>query len=128
MDSRKIKVNKIQCKLCQDVIESEHVHDFKMCKCKACGVDGGKEYLRRLGNSDELIELSEYEPKPKSRKNQTIRVNKIQCKLCQDIIESEHVHDFKMCKCGACGVDGGKEYLKRLGSPLSIIDLSESDE
>lgn len=31
----------------------------------------------------------------------------IQCKKCLDIIESKFIHDFKMCSCGAVGVDGG---------------------
>ena len=57
----KIKSNKIQCKLCQDVIESSHCHDFKWCKCKNCAVDGGHDYLRRLGDYNLMIELSEYD-------------------------------------------------------------------
>lgn len=28
----KIKVNKIRCKRCGDIIESKTVHDFKFCK------------------------------------------------------------------------------------------------
>ena len=40
--------------------------------------------------------------------------NAIQCNECGEIIESTHVHDFKMCKCGSCGVDGGNVYLRRL--------------
>lgn len=43
----KIKINKIRCKRCGDVIESKTAHDFKFCKCGAVAVDGGKEYLRR---------------------------------------------------------------------------------
>ena len=31
--------------------------------------------------------------------------NAIQCKLCGEVIESKHVHDFVQCKCGACAVD-----------------------
>ena len=58
---RKIKTNKIQCRLCGDVIESTHSHDFKYCKCKACAVDGGHDYRKRLGNEFSIIELSEYE-------------------------------------------------------------------
>lgn len=58
----KIKSNKAQCKLCQDIIESKSVHDFVECKCGEISVDGGKEYLKRGAmNTDNLIELSEYE-------------------------------------------------------------------
>lgn len=31
----------------------------------------------------------------------------MKCKLCEDTIESKSQHDFKWCKCGAIGVDGG---------------------
>jgi hypothetical protein len=58
-DYPKIKKNKIQCKLCQDIIESTHTHDFKFCKCGSCGVDGGHDYLRRVGSSSLFIELTE---------------------------------------------------------------------
>lgn len=49
--------------------------------------------------------------------------NKIQCNKCKDIIESKHRHDFVTCSCGAVSVDGGKDYLRRLGTDYS--DLSE---
>jgi hypothetical protein len=58
----------------------------------------------------------------------TILKNKAQCKICEDIIESTHVHDFRECKCGAIFVDGGKDYLRRGGELDDIIELSETDE
>ena len=55
--------------------------------------------------------------------------NAIQCKLCGEVIESKHVHDFVQCKCGACAVDGGHDYLRRcFRDKDSYIDLSESIE
>ena len=57
-----------------------------------------------------------------------IRVNKIKCRKCGNIIESTSVHDFKSCSCGACAVDGGTEYLRRLGEPEDWGELSEFDE
>ena len=56
----KITTNKIKCKKCGDIIESIHVHDFKYCKCGAVAVDGGKAYLRRLGNRADWEEMSDY--------------------------------------------------------------------
>ena len=62
-----IKRNRIRCIKCGDVIESKHRHDFVVCSCweevngKGCAVDGGKDYLRRLGNDwDDMSEV-EYE-------------------------------------------------------------------
>jgi hypothetical protein len=55
--------------------------------------------------------------------------NKIKCKSCGDIIESNNRHDFKFCSCGQCAVDGGHDYLKRSFSGASpeecYEDLSE---
>lgn len=64
---RKIKVNRIKCKFCGDIIESKHRHDFVECKCKRVFVDGGTDYLRRgfpkeiIWPDDAYEELSEYE-------------------------------------------------------------------
>ena len=44
---------------------------------------------------------------------QKIIKNAIRCKSCGDVIESKHVHDFVMCRCGSCAVDGGPAYLRR---------------
>ena len=62
-----------------------------------------------------------------TRIREVVVVNKCQCKLCLDIIESRHRHDFVSCKCGAIFTDGGKEYIRRGAKELSdIIDLSET--
>lgn len=50
--------NRARCRVCGDTIESFHVHDFKWCSCKRIFVDGGKDYLRRGGNPDDIEELS----------------------------------------------------------------------
>ena len=60
--SEQIKHNKIRCKLCGDIIESVHRHDFVWCSCGAVFVDGGKEYVRCGGKELDNIEfLTEYE-------------------------------------------------------------------
>lgn len=62
--TKKIKVNKIRCKHCGDIIESTYTHDFKFCSCGKVSVDGGKSYLKRsffTSPSDDFEELTEYE-------------------------------------------------------------------
>ena len=55
--------------------------------------------------------------------------NAIQCKLCGDIIESTYRHEYVQCKCGACAVDGGHDYLRRSFIDKGCyIDLSETIE
>ena len=55
----KIIKNAIQCKRCGDIIESTDTHEYVECKCRACAVDGGHEYLRRsFIDEDDYIELS----------------------------------------------------------------------
>lgn len=63
-DMRRIKINKIRCNKCGDEIESTYRHDFVFCKCGACAVDGGHDYLRRGGNREDWTDLSEYEDAP----------------------------------------------------------------
>ena len=55
----KIIRNRIMCRKCGDIIGSKHRHDFKSCSCGACAVDGGHDYLRRCGNSEDWQEMSE---------------------------------------------------------------------
>ena len=57
-----------------------------------------------------------------------IKRNAIRCNKCKDIIESKHRHDFKYCDCQAVAVDGGVDYLRRLGEPADYEELSESVE
>lgn len=56
----KIKCNKAKCKACNEIIESTHRHDFVKCKCGSIAVDGGKEYIRRVGELNNVLEMSEY--------------------------------------------------------------------
>ena len=54
---------------------------------------------------------------------------KIRCKKCGDIIQSKNRHDMVWCKCGAVGIDGGKDYVKISGfttdweKQLDIVNL-----
>ncbi len=61
--------NKAQCRKCGDIVESKHVHDFVYCSCRTIAVDGGLEYLRRLGDLDNIIELSEYADEERNKQN-----------------------------------------------------------
>ena len=58
-------------------------------------------------------------------KKEEIISNKIKCKKCGDIIESKSINDYKKCSCGAVAVDGGKNYLKRMGDEENYEELSE---
>lgn len=60
---KKIKRNVIRCNHCGDVIESRSCHDFVTCSCRKCAVDGGLDYLRRMGDDGDFEELAEYEEK-----------------------------------------------------------------
>ena len=62
----KIIRNAIRCNVCGEEIESRHVHDFVTCRCGACSVDGGREYLRRCFRSrDCYTDISVTEPDDK---------------------------------------------------------------
>lgn len=48
--SRQILRNSAHCLKCGEEIESTHRHDFHYCSCGNIAVDGGRDYLRRVGN------------------------------------------------------------------------------
>ena len=52
--------------------------------------------------------------------------NAVTCLACGDFIVSKHRHDFVTCTCGAVSVDGGQEYLRRVGDFSNAMDLSWS--
>jgi hypothetical protein len=52
--------------------------------------------------------------------------NAVTCLACGDFIVSKHRHDFVTCTCGAVSVDGGQEYLRRVGDFGNAMDLSWS--
>lgn len=54
-----VTLNKAQCRKCGDIIESTHRHDFVWCRCRSIAVDGGKDYIKRTGYMEDIIELSE---------------------------------------------------------------------
>ena len=58
-------------------------------------------------------------------KGQKIARNAARCERCGDVIESRSTDDFVKCSCGAIAVDGGHEYLRRLGSPDDAEEVSE---
>jgi hypothetical protein len=40
----------IKCPVCKDIIISINRHDYTLCTCKACMIDGGRDYERRSLN------------------------------------------------------------------------------
>lgn len=61
-------------------------------------------------------------------KRPRIVLNSIRCKQCLEIIESIDDHDYVTCACGKVGVDGGRQYLRRTGSPEDYEELSVLSE
>lgn len=69
--------------------------------------------------------------------------NRAKCKLCQEVIESFHRHDYVCCKCGEIAVDGGNDYHRCMAKDWDnflrmddndniiipkVIDKSESEK
>lgn len=52
--------------------------------------------------------------------------SRVRCKVCGDVIQSMHRHDFKWCKGGHVAVDGGNSYLKICGEPKDYEVLSDT--
>jgi hypothetical protein len=52
--------------------------------------------------------------------------NAVSCLNCGDTIVSKHRHDYVQCTCGTIAVDGGQEYLRRVGDLSAAVDVSWS--
>lgn len=91
MKYRRITKNAVKCKKCGDVIESTYRHGFVTCSCGAISVDGGHDYLRRVGDLDGYIEMSEsieVEISPKYKKGDLVLFSHL---LAEDALEGEIV-------------------------------------
>ena len=52
--------------------------------------------------------------------------NAARCLVCDQVVESKHVHDFVTCPCGNLSVDGGLEYSRVLANDMKKVqDLCE---
>ena len=49
--------NQIRCTDCDSEPYSTHRHDLQHCECLAVAVDGGQDYLRRLGRGWEELSI-----------------------------------------------------------------------
>lgn len=55
--------------------------------------------------------------------------NQVKCLTCNDEPFSAHVHHMVTCSCGAIAVDGGMEYLRRVGDgPYDEISIILDDD
>ena len=82
-----------------------------------------------LGDQEVQIETENTVYILRKIKEKTLMIirNAIRCNICGDEIESKHRHDYVECKCGACAVDGGYDYLRRCFREKSCYtDISET--
>jgi len=49
-----MKVGGIKCTKCNATIFSRARHDFHWCPCKAVAIDGGFDYMKITGNSEDF--------------------------------------------------------------------------
>jgi len=57
-----------------------------------------------------------------------IKINRIKCLNCNEVLESKHVYDFVKCNCeNESFVDGGHDYQRIGGKDISKIQLWVED-
>lgn len=67
-ENMKLILNAAKCLKCGDVVVSTHHHDFRSCGCGKVAVDGGLDYIRRVGHLDLVEEHCAYTWDPKHSK------------------------------------------------------------
>ena len=76
-----------------------------------------------LPNVGTLHEVCRFEPGSVHRR---IKMGKVKCLACGEILESKSVHDFQACSCPQhTFVDGGDEYTRIGGQDLDMIEVLE---
>ena len=65
--SRTIIRNAAKCRRCGDVVESKEPGQIVYCRCRSIAVDGGRDYLRRVGAEKDIEELSEEAASPREK-------------------------------------------------------------
>ena len=92
-----------------------------MLKLATPTFSGEKEHQRIEEDNARQAKLLTTEQKEYCTCKEPKLANKLKCKLCGDVIESLYRHDFKMCKCGKIGVDGGEDYNRWIGEKENQI-------
>jgi hypothetical protein len=102
--------NQVRCKRCKAEPYSSHVHDFQYCSCATVAVDGGLEYLRRIGDPDMYEEISikmDFDLVQKLDECLTNNLNDLGriCAIARtlrdngyEIIQSETIKQLRTCK------------------------------
>jgi hypothetical protein len=53
-----------------------------------------------------------------------IILNMARCDVCNTVVMSSSVHDFRTCPCGKLSVDGGREYIRRaIDGPFTELSV-----
>ncbi len=92
--------NRAKCKLCNDIIESHHQHDYVSCSCKEIAVDGGSEAFRCLaGNWSNFLRIaddgSEIEIKVQEENQDPKEDNILQQKAENEISKTDLMKHFR---------------------------------
>lgn len=106
MKKKVIVRNAIQCKNCGKICESTSVHEFAKCDCETDWVaaDGGHEYLRRVGDPKNWIDLSIVEERD-------IPI----CEECMYYYEDQDIYYIGECslmKCSQYGESRACQYFR----------------
>jgi len=107
---------RIRCKKCGDIIMSRHRHDFVRCRCGSIAVDGGNDYTRVCGKTEnyELVETTD------RRDYWEMTAQQKEAMLAEPVereIARHHAAGRPTCHGDDKGVfwlypDGSKEYFK----------------
>jgi hypothetical protein len=90
-----------------------------------CGLDDDERHER---TNKEFGHVPTFQATSEPAQEKPREVNACKCRNCGDVIRSFSRHDFKACKCGKVMVDGGNEYIRRIGEISQMIELKTLDD
>jgi len=110
--------NRIQCNKCKDIITSLHRYDFIWCKCRSVAVDGGFDYIKRIGNLEDITDLSQFSIDDPDRNNPPLEPPTLN--------QQTRMAHLAWCKSRAIPYANHGNLLGAFGSMIS--DLSKHNE
>jgi len=55
---KRVLINKVRCKKCNDIIESKHSYDFKRCECGEIFIDG-EQIIKNMGGDQTSLKKNQ---------------------------------------------------------------------
>lgn len=58
-----MNITAVICKKCKDMVYSRARHDYRSCSCGAVAIDGGRDYVKLVGEEKDIAQVNTFDLK-----------------------------------------------------------------